>query len=304
MKRNLWRISVLLLLVLGFVISVSTAQTSNPSYFDSITNFQQNTAEIWKTRAFYVSTTLFVLLLFIQGSFYGYRFFSDKHSVNIKKIGKKFGRLFIIYLFILGFYQLESIVFGLRDMALYITGEDQPITEMGMLQEGFEIALNAGKPFEGNSWWGYLLGSWNGLLTGGVYFIAAWSIFFAYAIMALQYAYITIEIMIVLAIAPVPLAFGGLEFTRGVAESYFSDLIELGFKIFLFYFVFGISRSILSNAANVVVDGNVPGFDDAWWLVIELAFIAVLSVGILWKIPGPKAKSLCRHLNPKFENLF
>lgn len=304
MKRNIWKISVLLLLGIGFVVSVSTAQTSNPSYFDSITNFQQNVAEIWKTRAFIVSTTFFILFATIQGSFYGYRFFSSKYAVNKGKIIRKFVTIFIIYFFILGFYQLESIVFGLRDIALYITGEDQPITEMGMLQEGFQVALNAGKPFEGNSWWGYLIGSWNGLLTGGVYFLASWSIFFAYAIMALQYAYITIEVMIVLAIAPVPLAFGGLEYTRGVAQSYFTDLIELGFKIFLFYFVFGISKSILSNAANLVVDGNVPGFDDAWWLVVELAFIAILCVGILWNIPGPKAKSLTRHLNPKFENLF
>jgi hypothetical protein len=303
MKRKIWRVLVLTLMGIGFVISISEAQTTNPSYFDSITNFQQNMAEIWKTRAFIVSSTIFGVFFAIQGSFNFYRVLSPKYKTD-KDIWDKFKTMFIIWVILLVFYQLENIIFGLRDIALFITGEDQAITEMGMLQEGFQIALNAGKPFEGNSWWGYLASSWNGMLTGGVYWLSAWMIFFAYGAMALQYAYITIEIMIVLAIGPIPLMFGGLEFTRGVAESYISDLIELGFKVFLFYFVFGISRTILSNVANVIVDGSIPDFGEAWWLVIEIAFIAILSVGILLKIPGPKAKSLCRHLNPKFEDLF
>jgi|GEM_PF-4990559 len=304
MKRKLWRILVLSIMVIGLAFTVTNAQSQNPSYFDSITNFQQNVAEVWKTRAFILSTTLFALLATIQGIFYGYRYLSKDFRTNTSKIWRKFATLLILYFILLGFYQLENIIFVFRDIALFITEETEPITEMGMLQEGFQIALNAGKPFEGSSWWGYLTGSWTGIMTGGVYFLAVWMIFGSYAIMALQYAYITIEIMIVLAIGPIPLAFGAMDFSRGVAESYITDLIELGFKIFLFYFVFGISRSILSNVADVVVEGNLTGMGEAWWLTIEIAFIAVLSVSILAKIPGPKAKSLTRHLNPKFEKLF
>lgn len=304
MKRKHWRIAVLTILGIGLGVSLSTAQTNMPSYFDSITSFQENIAEIWKARAFIVSTTFFGLFVIIQGSFYGYRFFSKKFAVNTSQIWRKFATLLILYFILLGFYQLENIVFGLQEVALYITEEEQPITEMGMLQEGFQIALNAGTPFDGSNWWGYITGSWNGLMTGGFYFVAVWAVVLSYAIMALQYAYITIEVMIVLAIGPVPLAFGGMEWSRGVAESYISDLVELGFKVFLFYFVFGIARTILTNVAEGAIDGSMAGFGEAWWMVVEIGFIAVLSITVLAKIPGPKAKNLCRHLNPKFENLF
>src|SRR5699024_11757134 len=101
----------------------------------------------------------------------------------------------------------------------------------------FQIALNAGKPFEGSSWWGYLTGSWTGIMTGGVYFLAVWMIFGSYAIMALQYAYITIEIMIVLAIGPITLAFGAMDFSRGVAVCLLTDFIVIGLTLLIYYLV-------------------------------------------------------------------
>src|SRR5699024_8170407 len=139
---------------------------------------------------------------------------------------------------------------------------------------------------------------------GGFFTVAVLAAAGSYVFLALQYAYITIEVMIVLAIGPIPLAFGGMEWSRGVAESYITDLVELGFKVFLFYFVFGIARSILGGVAEQVINGDLANFKEAWWLVIEIGFVALLSVKVLWKIPGSKAKSLTRHLNPKFENLF
>lgn len=304
MKRKLWRIAILTVLAVGLGFSISAAQTNMPSYFDSITGFQEQTAEIWKTRAFVVSSFFFGLLLVIQGSFYGYRFFSKKFAVNKGQVVRKFATLLILYVILFGFYQLENIIYGLRDISLFIIGQDQQINEMGLIQEGFEVALKAGDPFQESGWLSYLKGVWNSMMTGGLYWIATWGIVISYVVMALQYAYITIEIMIVLAIGPVPLAFGGLDFSRGIAESYIKYLFELGFKIFIFYFVFGVSRSILSSVSANVISGSLADMGDAWWMIIEIGFIAILSMTLLLKLPGPIAKRLTEKLNPKFENLF
>src|SRR5699024_3755055 len=106
MKRKLWRILALSIMVIGLAFTVTNAQSQNPSYFDSITNFQQNVAELWKTRAFILSTTLFALLATIQAIFYGYRYLSKGFRTNTSKIWRKFATLLILYFILLGFYQL------------------------------------------------------------------------------------------------------------------------------------------------------------------------------------------------------
>lgn len=275
------------------------------SFSDAITEYQEITSYEWRRRALDLALMLFITLATLDLIIFAIGLkFSEKDIPILNTVVKKLVVLGIFFAMLLLVWFLDEVVYGFQQFAAYITGEEEVLTEADIMGLGFEYFWHILTPGEGfwERTWSFLrnvsgmgplpttpMNSFKAYVSLG----AAVLILIAFIIIAIQYAYITIEIMITLAISPLFMGMLPLKISRVYPERYLSYIIHLGVKVFLFYILLGFMISVLSVMIDNLVSTGAFEFSDH----ISLLFMAFLSVTVLARLPDKMAQFITENQN-------
>ncbi|SHG54715.1 TrbL/VirB6 plasmid conjugal transfer protein [Fodinibius roseus] len=280
---------VTLLLVVIIVPDVIAQQT----FSDAIDQFQQVDSQLWRAKALDIGSDIFFVLAVLDIIFYGVSISQGWIKRSIAEVVVREGILLGIAGIILIFYDtFDGLVWGFIDIAQEITGIGNNLNESKIFFMGWDYFLNTSSAALENISFGDIF-SLRGVADGtlistvvlfkaGLNTLCGFVVFVGFFVIAVQYAFITIKVIIVLTTGPVFISFLPFKPTKRWGERYLAYLFKLGIQLFFFYIILGFSMSVLTELIGNIETSSVPDFSESW----ELAFMAVLGVFLLAKIPG------------------
>lgn len=291
----------LMMLYLFFPIELLAQATAS----EALTEFQEITSYEWRRSALNIGLMLFITLATLDFIIFGISLkFSEKDVPVLNTIIKKILILAIFFTILILVWFLDEIVYGFQQFAAYITGEEEVYTEVDILGLGFQYFWHILTPGEGfwERTWSFMrnVSGMAGLpstpmntFKAHVSLGAAILILIAFFIIAIQYAYLTIEIMITLAISPIFMGMLPMKISRVYPERYLSYIVHLGVKVFLFYILLGFMMSVLTVIINNLTDTGAFEFGDH----MGLLFMSFLAVTILGRLPDKMAQFITENQN-------
>ena len=273
--KYLWLMGSAAILLL---VIAESGSAQAPDWYTDLNNFQQNITYQWRNRAFSIGLTIFGALATIDLIILGYGLvFSDTNVAPITSIIRRL--IFIAFLFaILNlFWVLESFVAGFEDIAFNIYGSEMNINEYSIMMTGFDFFSTAKEAFEDNyGWLNYLSGS---AVFDTIFLLL---VLFGFIILAIMYAYISLEVLMALTFSPLFLSFLPFRITRSYSERYISYILHIAVKVFLFYMIFFFFWSVLEAIVNNLETTGEYG----WPTLLSLGFFTYLGITALYKIPS------------------
>jgi type IV secretory pathway VirB6-like protein len=211
-------------------------------------------------------------------------------------------QIFLMLLFVVVlhyWFVIGKIVWGFSDLAAKVTGQSSKIGIGSLIWKGFTFLLKYSKANLQQIGISIFHVSLLGLVNVCISELSAFGVFAGYLIIALQYGFIMIEVTMAIALGPVLISFLPFKATRVYAERYFSFIFKLGFEVFFFFCAFSLIHSSLSKIYQNINGLSQITAADAW----GLAFMAILSVFILAKIPGKFADAIADRTEFSLESL-
>src|SRR5699024_8877316 len=286
-------------LIFGFVVALMLIFIAIPdviaqqTFSDAINKFQQVDSQLWRAKALDIWVDIFFVLAVIDIIFYGISITQGWIKRSIAEVVIREGILLAIAGTILIFYEtFDGLIWGFIDIAQEITGIGNNLNESKIFFMGWDYFLNTSSAAVENVGFGAIFsvrGIADGFIISGVVLLKAglnvlcgFVVFVGFFVIAVQYAFITIKVIILLTTGPVFISFLPFKPTKRWGERYLAYLFKLGIQLFFFYIVLGFSMSVLTELISNIETSTVPDFSESW----ELAFMAVLGVFLLAKIPA------------------
>lgn len=263
------------------------AQT--PEWYNELNQFQQQITFDWRNRAFNIGVSIFFALAVLDLVVFGIGLkFSDKSIDPVNTSLKKLVTLVFLFAIIMFFWLLEALVLGFQEIAFTIYGAEMDLNEFQIISAGLWFFNAAYQSLQANY-------SWVNILS----LSASFSVFFllfalaGFVVLAIQYAYITMEVLIALTFSPLFLGFLPMKFTRVYSERYISYIFHLGVKVFLFYMIFYFFWSVLMMMVQNVYSSQ----DFGWHVLLSIGFFSFLAIFVLAKIPGKMSQFITENQN-------
>src|SRR5699024_3045128 len=118
-------------------------------------------------------------------------------------------------------------------------------------------------------------------------------------VIALEYAFLQIEVILMLTVGPVFLGFSPLKSTRQWATGYLTYMIGLGIRLFIFFVILGFGYNVMESVLNRIQNQAFLSF----MMVYSLAFFAILTVFLLAKLPAEIERRITSKANFDVESL-
>ena len=288
-------------------IMIPAEAVGQASFVDSLNEFQEVVSLEWRARVFATAIAIFISLAILDLIFFAIGLkFSDKEVAILPTLSKKLIILIFFFVMLIFYWSLDILVEGFQQIAGIVSGNPQVYSEADIMMLGFQFFgdilrsesgfwANARRVAEG----AFLGGASPSSLRLFMKVTAAILIFIAFLVIAMQYAYLTIEVMIALSISPVFLAFLPMRITRGFPERYLSYIFGLAVKVFLFYIILAFMMVVLHDQIEMLSDEGIYSFTETWGLL----FLAWLTVTVLGKLPSKMAQFVAENQNVDFGKL-
>src|SRR5699024_4711905 len=263
------------------------------SFSDAINEFQQVDSQLWRAKALDIGKDIFFVLAVLDIIFYVVSITQGWIKRSIKEVLVREGFLLAIAGTILLFYDtFDGLIWGFIDIAQAITGIGNNLNESEIFFMGWDYFLTISTASLEGIDFGDIF-SLRGVADGGLISVVVlfkaglnafcgFIVFLGFFFIAVQYAFITIKVIIVLTTGPVFISFFPFKPTKRWGERYLAYLFKLGIQLFFFYIILRFSMSLLTELIANIDPKNVLDFSRTW----ELAFMAVLGVFLLAKIPA------------------
>lgn len=297
--------------ILTLYIFLPTELLAQATASEALTEFQEITSYEWRRSALNIGLMLFLTLATLDFLIFGISLkFSEKDVPILNTIVKKILILGIFFTILIMVWFLDEIVYGFQQFAAYITGDDEVYTEADILSLGFQYFWHILTPGEGfwERTWSFMrnVTSMTGLpstpmntFKAHISLGSSILILIAFFIIAIQYAYLTIEIMITLAISPIFMGMLPMKISRVYPERYLSYIVHLGVKVFLFYILLGFMMTVLSAIISNLTSSGAFEFGDH----MGLLFMSFLAVTILTRLPDKMARFITENQNLELDKL-
>ncbi len=289
------------------ILLVPEGAFGQASFVDSLNEFQEVVSVEWRARVFATAVAIFVSLAILDLIFFAIGLkFSDRQVAILPVLSKKLIILLFFFVLLIFYWSLDILVEGFQQIAGIVSGNPQIYSEADIMMLGFQFFGDILQSESG--FWASARRVAEGAFLGGMSpsnlrllmkVAAAVLIFIAFLVIAMQYAYLTIEVLIALAISPVFLAFLPMRMTRGFPERYLSYIFGLSVKVFLFYIILAFMIVVLHEQIDTLANEGIYSFTETWGLL----FLAWLTVTVLGKLPSRMAQFIAENQNVDFGKL-
>jgi len=267
----------------------------------SLQHLREQMGPQWLDRALQIGRTIFLTLLIIDVLFFGYSVaMGNIQRPTLQVIVKRIIIYGVLYAILIWFKKLGLIAAGFRRIANQVTGLNETVSPYNLISKGFEFFVMVLKgSFKQITLWS--------LFTNNVYasFRMLLEAFLGFVVMvgfftvALQLAFLEIEIMMAISIGPVFLGFSPLKATRKMGTAYVSYVLSLGIRLFVFFIILGFAYGTMDNILQKLQSPESITFQFTY----SLAFFSMLTVFLLAKLPGRIEQKITQHFEFNVEGL-
>lgn len=286
-RKYFLSLSVFVLLILGFA-HIGMAQSGGSTQFFShrLNEFQNTISVVWRSKVAYYARLLFIttatldLVLTGIGVTLGW-FSAPPQKLFIRKIMF----LALIFAIITFFTHLTGLADGFVEIGKNLSGYGN-LSSASIMGKGLDHLKDVNLKSVLPAGMLDLITSPISTMTRGiVVLIFSIMAIVGFFIIALQFAFITVEATFIFSVGPLFLGFLPLKWTRQIGEKYFNYMIFMGVKLMVFYLIVSFVLTILDSLFPI--GGNFT-WNDVW----STGFISIISVFLLAKIPNNFAERM------------
>lgn len=289
------------LIIMLLVPAVVFGQSDPTYYANTLNHLIEGLAPTWKAHALRIGRLIFITLIVIDLIFLGVSIALGRiESPTLQVIISRVIIYVIFFAFLFFFEYLGYIVWGFEQMAGYVTGFHNRVNSYQLLKQGWHFLQNVSQSSLAKwSLFGLFRSKGTGIFEVGMAMFFGFIVMVGFFAVALEYAFLQVEVIIMLTIGPIFLGFAPLKPTRSWASRYINTLITLGITLFIFFVILGFAYGTMQHILSIIRNAKNLTFS----MEYSLAFFAILTVFLLAKLPRTIADRIMGNANFDVEGL-